>query len=154
MPELGQDRRRRPRIGWGQGFRQLRRGEKSRTNYPPPILHERRRDSADSLSPLVRSLSPSISFGFFFCFYRFSVFSQFTHFFVFLFLAPNSGSLFPLVRIFSRSIFFLIPLIFQFLQIRVFYVVSNLERLDVLFVPYFDFFAALYLYGILIFFLF
>lgn len=125
MPELGQDRRRRPRIGWGQGLRQLRRGEKSRRNYPPPILHERRRDSADSLSPLVRSLSPSISFGFFFCFYRFSVFSQFTHFFVFLFLAPNSGSLFPLVRIFSRSIFFLIPLIFYRLEYSTLFQIWN-----------------------------
>lgn len=85
MPELGQDRRRRPRIVWGQGLRQLRRGEKSSGALLPRFSM-----SEDEIPPilslrLVRSLSPSISFGFFFCFYRFSVFSQFTHFFVFCF---------------------------------------------------------------------
>jgi hypothetical protein len=82
---------------------------------PPPILHERRRDSADSLSP-AGSVALAIDFFwifvFFFCFYRFSVFSQFIHFFVFCFWPRILVPYFPLVRIFSRSI--LIPLIFSF----------------------------------------
>lgn len=76
MPELGQDRRRRPRIGWGQGLRQLRRGEKSSGALLPRFSM-----SEDEIPPilslrLVRSLSPSISFGFLFFFvftdFRFS----------------------------------------------------------------------------------
>lgn len=115
MPELGQDRRRRPRIGWGARIEAAAprweiQAELSSPDSPWAQMRFRRFSLSGWFGRSRHRFL--LDFCFFFCFYRFSVFSQFTHFFAFCFWPRILFPYFPLVRIFSRSI--LIPLIFSF----------------------------------------